>query len=640
MERDILSEWSLALDEDLLHGPDSAVMPPDPSPWSRSSAGIWSSETSFPAVLNQYTKDQHYTFPLSTETQSQTVQTENFTEESSTNTKEDWESDMRALEDYSIELTQQYEALTKQHAAEKEEHNVCFRNLEKSKEERNHQYQSFIEKIESLHMKLELNSSKTTRKNFMVKRQELTAEKERMEKEKARLAQELEEADQKLKMLIEEQNQEKLTWEQEIANLRVEMETLCRQAKQASQTALQDEIDALNMQKVLVISQVEDWIADAERYWNYLRLNPSQQNFQKRQKWEQNVKVVVNSLSSLKNKFNENHQLLQQGEPLDSLPSISRPVLPPVPLFELIMTSLQNPVPHPVFSSGPPTSNSTSFVHPQMHASTTPPQAATPPPSAPKQTMIYPPVSSAMGPQSQLSFPNPCLPQTLYHSAVTPAQTHIGVSGVSVAPPGTYVGLPNNPGAGFHPQSTARLPQTFMQTPSTRNPTPQPLPSNSAPAGKLDKLLEKLGSHFPQCTREQLTRVLQQIKSERGTMAGLSMDDVTAQVAQKLAQNQRLPPGPIAPPSGTRAFPSAVGPIQRPTAQQIHPMRHHFRAPVAQGFYRPPQSSARRFCLMCQNQVEVGTQYNTNCSHTMHKDCVSVWLKTSKNNSCPFCPSK
>lgn len=41
------------------------------------------------------------------------------------------------------------------------------------------------------------------------------------------------------------------------------------------------------------------------------------------------------------------------------------------------------------------------------------------------------------------------------------------------------------------------------------------------------------------CIRDQLTRVLQQIKSERGTMAGMSIDDLTQQVALRLAQNQK-----------------------------------------------------------------------------------------------------
>ncbi len=101
---------------------------------------------------------------------------------------------------------------------------------------------------------------------------------------------------------------DRLSWEQEIADLRVEMETLCRQAEQASQTVLQDEVNAatsqqtstrnltdsvmnhvyycltlyfclclceqiaaLEMQKELALSQVEDWIADAEKYLNFLR---------------------------------------------------------------------------------------------------------------------------------------------------------------------------------------------------------------------------------------------------------------------------------------------------------------------------------------------------------------------------------
>uniref|UniRef100_A0A8C1ZAS0 TTC3/DZIP3/RBM44-like helical domain-containing protein n=1 Tax=Cyprinus carpio TaxID=7962 RepID=A0A8C1ZAS0_CYPCA len=555
MESEKHNEWSSALDEDLIQDPVSAVIPPGPAPWSLS-AGPWSSESSVPAVLHQSAEAHNYNrFIPSNETQSQTIQTEDWTEDRSTNTNENWESDMRALEDCSIE---QYETLMKQHAVEQEEHNLNVHCLEKTRDDRNHQYQGFIEKIESLQVKLELNSSKTTRKNFMVKRQELSSEKEQMEDKKTRLAQELEDAEKKLKMLIEEQNQEKLSWEQEIADLRVEMETLCREAEQASQTVLQDEIAALEMQKELALSQVEDWIADAEKYLNFLRLNPSQNHLLQRQRWEQNVAIIRSNLVGLKNKFNENHQLLQRGEQLDSLRSVALPYLPPVPTLEMIMSPLQSPASHPVFNSGlPTTSTSPPIVHPQLHSSITPPQRATPPLSAPSpQTTPYLPITT--GPQSahvpniyvpmtahapapQITMQKISLPQTSSHAPVTPApqilpQTHVGVPAASA---GAFVVLPNNHRASFQPQAAVHLPQTFMPSTSARNSSPQPLPSNPAPAGKLDKLLERLGSHFPQCTRDQLTRVLQQIKSERGTMAGMSIDDLTQQVALRLAQNQK-----------------------------------------------------------------------------------------------------
>ncbi|XP_052413408.1 uncharacterized protein LOC127958551 isoform X1 [Carassius gibelio] len=94
MESGKQTEWSSALDKDFIQDPVSAVIPPGPSPWSLSS-GPWSSESQGPSGLHQYAEAQHYSsFIPSNEPQSQTLQRGDWTEERSTNTNENWESNM------------------------------------------------------------------------------------------------------------------------------------------------------------------------------------------------------------------------------------------------------------------------------------------------------------------------------------------------------------------------------------------------------------------------------------------------------------------------------------------------------------------------------------------------------------------
>lgn len=103
-----------------------------------------------------------------------------------------------------------------------------------------------------------------------------------------------------------------------------------------------EQIAALEMQKELALSQVEDWIVDAEKYLNFLRycvwvnvcwqvctcsmsacmnliwcvlildrVNPSQHHLHQQQKWEHNVAMVRSSLVGLKVRGGANTSGLQ-----------------------------------------------------------------------------------------------------------------------------------------------------------------------------------------------------------------------------------------------------------------------------------------------------------------------------------------
>lgn len=384
------------------------------------------------------------------------------------------------------------------------------------------------------------------------------------------MAKELEESDRKLVALTEEQREEQRRWNEELDGLKAEMEKARKEAQEAELKALKDEIAAVEKQRGVATARIEAWLDEVEAYLNALRVEFPHKYRQERPQWEKKEAAVRRSQVDLQNRFQEVLQQLQQGRDFQSLPPISIPSLPPVPTADLtfgrvMLSAVRQPFipPQPI---------------PVLHYGPSPPQ---------RYPHYYP-----VPPQPRLRYHPP--PPHLYQHPPQPTfqaphPAHIRVP-VRLTPP---------PSLSPSPPVLPATPPAASPSPVSSSPTPA-----SATAGKLDKVLEKLGTHFPQCTRAQLTSLLQQVKGARGTLAGMSMDEVVEQVGVVLAH---------------RGHP-APGPIQRPS-------------PTGGGVARKP-------CLMCQNPVDPENRHPLTCTHTVHRDCIRVWVQSSKNNSCPFCPTK
>lgn len=245
---------------------------------------------------------------------------------------------------------------------------------------------------------------------------------------------------------------------------------------------------------------------------------------------------------------------------------------------------------------------------------------------------LRPPLSTT------LSTPAPALaPPGLY----APQHTDAPRTSVTGWVPGTgvsgWVPVSNDHGAagrGTVSQMaiTSRpLPQTFNSVLTSSAPRPQ-VNISAAPQSSFDKLVVTLQKSFPACTRDDFSRLIQELRrAHGGSLSGMSLEVIVTRITQMLAARGIKPQGALA------------------TQKSLNTPHSHQRVAPPPGLNpawsvegvdeeRAP-TSADRFeedpCAICVDELSAAPCITLECSHRFHDACLRKWYE--HNSTCPNC---
>uniref|UniRef100_A0A8C5J3F3 Ring finger protein 214 n=1 Tax=Junco hyemalis TaxID=40217 RepID=A0A8C5J3F3_JUNHY len=417
-----------------------------------------------------------------------------------------------------------------------------------------------------------------------IKREET---KKKMEKEKKEFLQKEQDLKAEIEKLCEKGRRQ--LWEMELDKLKNQHNEINRNILEETERAWKAEILSLESRKELLVLKLEEAEKEAELHLTYLKsAPPTLETMRPKQEWEMRLNRIRMTKQSVRDQFNDHIQMVRNGTKLSSLPQIPTPTLPPPPSeTDFMMTAFQ---PSPSLT-------------PRLPFPIGPVPVPMVMPSADPRALSFPLLNPAMSRPNQ---PSPPLPASQGRSSPVVASL-LGTHSPHMAPAAP---IPPPPGLGGAPEFP-----------------------RAQPVDKLEKLLEKLLTRFPQCNKAQLTNILQQIKTARRTMAGLTMEELNQLVAAKLAEQQERaaagaqPLGRIRAPMFSAPLPQISTPMFLPPAQVAYP---------GTASHTP---AACKLCLMCQKLVQPGDLHPMACSHVLHKECIKFWAQTNTNDTCPFCPS-
>uniref|UniRef100_H3BFY1 Ring finger protein 214 n=1 Tax=Latimeria chalumnae TaxID=7897 RepID=H3BFY1_LATCH len=516
-------------------------------------------------------------------------QTDFKTVETEVNTDQDIEKYMEEVMSERKVLKECYqEVLDKQRQVENQLQ-VQLKHLKQRKEEETKSYQENIKQLSELMGRKEDVKKKLEKekKEFLQKEQDLQSEIEKLQ-----------------------ENSKREVWELEISELKLRQSKLNKTILGETERAVKAEVAALENRRDITIMKLDDAAKEAEQKLQQLRLLPARAEvLHQRNKWETRLADIKAKRDNIGNQFNSHLQLVQNGAKLSSLPQIAVPSLHPAPAeYEWDAWLLQRAL---AWRTRLFFSVAQRIPLPQLMI-----------PSSVSMPAFHLPPFPLTGASVSMATQFPLPPPPAFQGRTTPVSAApVGSSSVPMVP----APIPPPPGLSFQAPLEA-----------------QSLQPHAKSGDKLEKLLEKLLIKFPQCTRSQLTHILQQIKTSRGTMAGLLMEELAQQVALRLADQQAQmsagvhvqPLGHVWPPG----FPAHVPQMNPPSS--LPPGRTAAQASYTGKPSMYKTQSSRKLCLMCQEIVQLNDVHPMACSHTVHKECIKFWAQSNKNSSCPFCPTQ
>ncbi|XP_064433468.1 RING finger protein 214 isoform X6 [Mirounga angustirostris] len=503
------------------------------------------------------------------------------TADSEVNTDQDIEKNLDKMMTERTLLKERYqEVLDKQRQVENQLQ-VQLKQLQQRREEEMKNHQEILKAIQDVTIKREETKKKIEKekKEFLQKEQDLKAEIEKLCEKGRRflgclgwtvllVSRVIPVAVVGRQLGLEHPRE---VWEMELDRLKNQDGEINRNIMEETERAWKAEILSLESRKELLVLKLEEAEKEAELHLTYLKSTPpTLETVRSKQEWETRLNGVRMMKKNVRDQFNSHIQLVRNGAKLSSLPQIPTPTLPPPPSETDFMLQVFQPNP-----SLPPRM-------PFSIGQVTVPMVM---PSADPRSLSFPILNPAL---SQPSQPSPPLPGS--HGRNSPGLgSLVGPHGPHMPPAAS---IPPPPGLGGVKASA-------------ETPRPQPV-------DKLEKILEKLLTRFPQCNKAQMTNILQQIKTARTTMAGLTMEELMQLVAARLAEHERVAAS-TQPLGRIRAlFPAPLTqistPMFLPSAQVSYPGRSS-HAPAT-----------CKLCLMCQKLVQPSELHPMACTHVLHKE--------------------